>query len=312
MRIRSMRRSHPTILRLDPGLASLIWRAAVTVVSNHHDHYPVDVRRTSKSRTKSFARILKAFVRDPLVTWRAIPGEIRQMHGTPRYGAHDVDPAWDERLHSMLGVAWPCPEAESLTATLEDVSDRLALHGITPGRCTYGNYSDADTSLCKAIWCAIRHVRPKVVIETGVAHGVSSQVALEALATNKYGRLWSIDLRHPFHADLHSQTGIAVAERRRAGWGYVQGRSRQRLPHLIAEVGRVDLFIHDSLHTARNTLFEMDEAAAAMFSGGLMLIDDIFEHDGFKKFAARHPEYDTIICQPGDGFGAFGIALKVG
>jgi hypothetical protein len=54
----------------------------------------------------------------------------------------------------------------------------------------------------------------------------------------------------------------------------------------------------------------MEQAAAVMAANGVMLIDDIFQHNGFRKFATRHPEYCTIICQPGDGLGAFGIALK--
>jgi hypothetical protein len=32
------------------------------------------------------------------------------------------------------------------------------------------------------LWCTVRHARPDVVIETGVAHGISSRVLLEALS----------------------------------------------------------------------------------------------------------------------------------
>jgi len=75
----------------------------------------------------------------------------------------------------------------------------------------------------------------------------------------------------------------------------------------------VELFIHDSLHTAENTLFEMEQAASAMPKGGVMLVDDIDSHAGFTTFAERHPEYRTIICPDADRNtkeGMFGIAVN--
>jgi cephalosporin hydroxylase len=69
------------------------------------------------------------------------------------------------------------------------------------------------------------------------------------------------------------------------------------------------MFIHDSLHTARNTLFEMERVAKVMAAGGIMLIDDISSHDGFSSFARRHPEYRTIVAPSDDRIGLFGIAV---
>ena len=148
------------------------------------------------------------------------------------------------------------------------------------------------------------------MIETGVAHGVTSQIVLGALRQNDLGHLWSIDLPFPFDHRLHGETGIVVTDACRARWSYLEGSSMQRLPRLVAEVGHVELFIHDSLHTAKNTLFEMEQAASAMRTGGFMMVDDIHSHIGFNTFAKRHPEYQTIICPSADRNGMFGIALN--
>jgi hypothetical protein len=78
----------------------------------------------------------------------------------------------------------------------------------------------------------------------------------------------------------------------------------------VKNVGNVDLFIHDSLHTFKNTLFEMEQAASVMPPGGVMLIDDIRSHDGFLTFAKRHPEFKTILVSTLDGIGAVGIAVS--
>jgi len=93
-------------------------------------------------------------------------------------------------------------------------------------------------------------------------------------------------------------------------WSYLEGTSKQRLPRLVAEVGQAGVFIHDSLHTAANVVFEMEQAAKVMTPGGVMLVDDIKTHEGFATFTRKHPEYATIICPSGDKIGMFGIAIK--
>ena len=154
------------------------------------------------------------------------------------------------------------------------------------------------------------HTRPGVVIETGVARGVTSRVVLEALQENERGHLWSIDLPYPFDHQMHGQIGAAVTDTCRARWSYLEGPSSERLPPLVAEVGHVDMFVHDSLHTARNTIFEMEQAASAMPLGGVMLIDDVSTHKGFADFAGRRADFRTIVCPSADRKGLFGIATN--
>jgi cephalosporin hydroxylase len=131
------------------------------------------------------------------------------------------------------------------------------------GRGTYGWYSDAEITLARAVWCTARHIRPLLVIEKGVAHGVTTRI-IQGMNMNDRGHLWSIDLPHPLDHRLHDQTGVAATDEFRPRWTYREGASRQQLPPVISKVGNVDLFVHDSLHTAKNTLFEMEQAASAM------------------------------------------------
>jgi len=270
----------------------------------------VPARRGSRDleRSQKIARLLRTFAADPGLVIRALPGELRQRHGRDQGLA--VDEAWEEHLHGMLGAAWPCPQARQIDEILADVGELLAARELSYGRFTYGYYSDGDKSLCRAAWCVTLHTRPEVVIETGVAHGVTSRILLEALRQNDRGQLWSIDLPFPFDHRLHADTAVAVTDACRPRWTYLEGSSKKRLPGLVAELGHVEMFIHDSLHTARNTLFEMEQAASAMPVGGVLLADDIGSHEGFAVFARRHPRYQTIICPSADRLGVFGIAVK--
>ena len=105
------------------------------------------------------------------------------------------------------------------------------------------------------------------------------------------------------------QTGVAVTDSCRSRWTYLEGASQQLLPPLVANVGKVELFIHDSLHTAKNTLFELEQAASTMPSGGVMLVDDIRGHNGFAAFSRRDPEFKTVLCSSADRAAGFGVAV---
>jgi hypothetical protein len=275
------------------------------------------------SRKQKIMRAVGALAANPVRVIRAVPGELQQYRrraeavqmADPEV-PYEVDEAWDEHLHHLLGAPWPCPLAAQLDQIMADIDALLAARGLGSGRLTYGWYSDAESSLCRAVWCAARHTRPEVVIETGVAHGVTSRVMLEALRRNDFGHLWSIDLPFPFDRRVQAETGAVITGACRSRWSYLEGSSSQRLPPLVAGVGHVEMFVHDSLHTAENTLFEMEQAASVLSPGGVMLVDDIGEsRDAFTTFTRQHPHYHAIICPASDRngiWGLFGIAVKAG
>lgn len=263
----------------------------------------------AQSRQQKIFRLMATFAAHPIGVSRALPGLMRQRHGTDQ--PHEVDEAWEEHLHTLLGAAWPCPHSQRADELVAEIGALLAAQGLGYGRYTYGCFSDADSSLCHAVWCTVLHTRPEIVIETGVAHGVTSRIVLEAMNQNDHGHLWSVDLPYPFDHRLHVQTGVAVTDACRPRWSYLEGTSRQRLPPLIAEVGHLEVFIHDSLHTPKNVVFEMQQAASAMAPSGIMLVDDVRTHEGFTTFTRQHPEYKTIICPSADRLGMFGIAMNV-
>ncbi|NUK24620.1 class I SAM-dependent methyltransferase [Streptomyces lunaelactis] len=221
---------------------------------------------------------------------------------------YDVDEAWEPHLHGLLGMPWPCPERQRAEALWEEAAGELRGRGLEFGRHTYGQYSDADLSLARAVWCTVVHLRPDVVVETGVARGITSRIILEALEDNGEGHLWSVDLPHPFEREIGAQTGAAVPRHCRERWSYIEGSSRRRLPHLLRRLGKVDVFVHDSLHTARNTRFEMDRIGRVLTPGGVMLIDDISTHQGFAVWASKASGARTLVCPSADGEGLFGVA----
>jgi hypothetical protein len=260
-------------------------------------------------RGSKFERFLRAVLANPVEAALFIPERISVRHDYP--ARYEPDSDWEARHHSWLGAPWPCPERTKLDLLWREVASELRAQGLQFGRQTYGEYSDAEISLARAAWCTVLHQRPSVVVETGVARGLTSRIVLEAFKRNDRGHLWSIDLPHLFEKNLHAQTGAAVPDSLRARWSYIEGSSRRRLPSLLRSLVQVDLFIHDSLHSARNTRFEMEQTLSALIPGGIMIIDDISTHQAFANFAQDFPSLETIVCPHSDRAGSFfGLVRK--
>jgi hypothetical protein len=242
--------------------------------------------------------VLSALLSDPIEVALYLPEAVSERHAS-RVG-YVIEEAWEARLHAMLGVPWPCPERATAEELWHEVETELRTQGLAVGRYSYGGqFSDGDPSLAAAVWCAVRHLRPGAVVETGVARGVTSRFVLEALDRNGAGHLWSIDLPHLFDAGVHADTGAAVPAACRDRWTYVHGSSRRRLRALLAELGPVGVFVHDSLHTARNMRFEMDEVWKVLAPGGVMIVDDVY-NQSFREFTAE-AGCQSMVCRAGDG-----------
>jgi hypothetical protein len=162
---------------------------------------------------------------------------------------------------------------------------------------------------------------PSNVVETGVARGLTSRVVLEALHRNGFGHLWSIDLPPALDRHQVNEIGIAVPKRLMDRWTYIEGSSRRRLPALLSKLGKIDLFIHDSMHTEDNVSFEMKLAFGVLRPGGAMIVDDIDLNRAFYDFAQRPDPKYTVVCQSEpleldvcrlrfENTGLFGIVLK--
>jgi len=237
-----------------------------------------------------------------LAEWRENTG--------PRWSYRTGDDA-EARLHRLLGAPWPCPEAAAFAGVWAETLDGLRDRGLAVGRGAFGGWDDADPGLARAAWCLARHRRPEVVVETGVARGLTTRVLLEALERNGTGRLWSIDLAPLLEHDLADETAVAVPERLRGRWTLLRGSSRRCLPSLAGGLERIDLFVHDSMHTARNVRFELDQVWGGL-RGGAALVDDVERNAAFGRFSRAHPEADALVCRADDGRALFGCLLRDG
>jgi hypothetical protein len=216
---------------------------------------------------------------------------------------------WRTPLHAALGAPSPCPVAAEFGDLWEKMIADLTAAGLRVGLASYGGWNDGDRAFSEAIWCIVAHIRPQRVVETGVAHGLTSRVILQGLERYGAGRLWSIDLP-AVDSVLHPEIGMAVPQDLRSGWTYISGTSRQRLPHLLSELGTIDLFVHDSLHTGRNTRFELDSAWPVIRPGGAAVVDDVDHSPAFHAFARQARPAESLVAQHVTGAGLWGLAIR--
>ncbi len=222
-----------------------------------------------------------------------------------------VEPDWERRLHEMLGVPWPCPEHAPFELVWAAAKQTMAEHGMRVGRANYGDDDDADPGLARTLWCLVSHLRPGNVVETGVAHGLSSRIMLEALQRNGEGRLSSVDLPAMTILERREEIGAAVTSELRDRWRYLEGSSRRRVVPLLRQLGEIGLFVHDSMHSTRNVRWELKQAWRALRPGGFVVVDDVDFNWGFEQFLGAGEDRKPLWCMADDGQRVFAVAQKI-
>ena len=146
-----------------------------------------------------------------------------------------------------------------------------------------GNLSQ-DYSEKETLYTITRIRKPDIVVETGVAQGVSSTFILQALEDNGRGQLYSIDLPPTgrrladgmaYTMPSGKQSGWMIPNSLRHRWHLILGETSKELLPLLQQLGEIDIFLHDSLHTFENMRFEYETAWPFIAKDGLLLSHDV-------------------------------------
>lgn len=266
-------------------------------------------------------RMARALVRDPADLWDTLRDRLAQRHesGRPPYIV-EADKNWETNLCALAGAASFSGAIGEFHALWPEVVATAEARGLKVGPESFAGFNDGDRALTRAIYCLVRHGRFAKIVETGVAHGFTTRFILEAIARNGCGHLWSID-RPPLDPAMRNRVGVAARPCAGDRWTLIRNSSRRALPGLLQEIGPIDLFIHDSLHTERNVSFELGEAWPALKPGSIAVIDDIDSNWGFESFTKTHKDFRALVCEAEpvrpderrfNGKGLFAILFKHG
>ncbi len=109
------------------------------------------------------------------------------------------------------------------------------------------NIMSADLYAKKILlqYATIRAFAPDIILETGVANGVSSSYLLLALEKNRRGKLYSVEVGDSRYLPPGKPIGWIVPDRLKSRWNLRIGDSRELLPKLLAELSPGGLLISD-------------------------------------------------------------------
>lgn len=154
-----------------------------------------------------------------------------------------------------------------------------------------------------------KEIKPEIIIETGVAYGVSSSYILQALNENKKGQLISIDsIFRPWQTE--EMIGSAIPTSLKSRWDLCVGSSDNLLDNIFQKYSQVDIFLHDSLHTYQNMMFEFKKSWPYIKSNGYLLSDDILENNAFYDFCNTLKKKPSLLYQRLQPVSLMGIIQK--
>jgi hypothetical protein len=212
-----------------------------------------------------------------------------------QYISQEAKDVW-LRLAQMFSLG----EEEDDLKIIEDIKEAIkfrmkTLEQVAP----FTTRHHGDFSLAKTCYMACRILKPSVVIETGVAYGVTTAYVLKALELNGKGRLYSIDLP-PLGKNANAYVGYLVPESLKERWVLHRGVSKRLLPKLLPHLGKVDVFIHDSLHTYWNIRRELEIVTPYLNRPAVVIVDDVQGNRAFSEWVEKvEPAYWTTFREEG-------------
>jgi predicted O-methyltransferase YrrM len=137
------------------------------------------------------------------------------------------------------------------------------------------------------VYFLVRHLRPEVVLETGVAAGYTSQAILAAMERNGRGRLYSSDFPY-FRLDAPEQyVGFLVDDELRHRWRLGLNGDRANLAEFLPEIDRIDLVHYDSDKSVEGRQFVVDAIHDKLAPDAVLVMDDIEDNTFFRDWVTR-------------------------
>jgi len=161
------------------------------------------------------------------------------------------------------------------------------------------------------LYFLVRKVKPKIVVETGVAAGWSSLSILRAFQKSGFGKLYSSDFPYFRLNQPENYIGIVTKkEKNLLSWDLDVSGDRVALPSIKSKVGRlkIDFFHYDSDKSYSGRSMAFNVLKGKLSKNAIIIFDDIQNNMHFHDFVKNeHLPYNVLEFE-----GKFiGIASKL-
>jgi predicted O-methyltransferase YrrM len=158
----------------------------------------------------------------------------------------------------------------------------------------FPSFYDSGSRLLELLDALVDTFHPDVILETGVAHGLSSRTFLEAFERGRASNPRYEPQLHSVDVDPRTKTPDLAANAR---WHFHLLTSKADLDSVFREVGPLDLFFHDSDHGYGNQMAEYELAWEFLKPGGFLVSDDISWSNAFRDFCRKHKLRPLILSE---------------
>jgi len=193
--------------------------------------------------------------------------------------------------HAPAARLWAASQAQPLESFLSELDAELwnetqefarAFRDRARLRLSQANVSMGGGGAWPLLYFIVRHLRPSVVVETGVAAGWSSAAILGALEHNENGELHSSDFPYFRLEDPEPHIGLLVPPELKSRWHlYLKGDDRN-LSEIARAVTHIDLVHYDSDKSYIGRRTAMERIRRLIHPGTAAVFDDIEDNFHFR------------------------------
>jgi len=160
---------------------------------------------------------------------------------------------------------------------------------------------NAEKQLFTLLYAVVKAKNPKVVIETGVANGITTNAIMKALElSNNNGELHSFDI-------LQETSKAYIGKGK---WNFHLLNPKNTYKQIVKEITKLpkaDIWVHDSNHGYRWQKFEYLLALKSLNTGGILISDDVDASSAWGELSKTHFRKSFIVF---DSRKFIGIAIK--
>ncbi len=221
---------------------------------------------------------------------------------------YDLEPLNLEHLAWFVADLARCDVGDARQAIEEirtDVALRTHLEQAA-GTSDRRGLTDRQVRLGRRVgWYAlVRLLRPQHVVETGTDKGLGSCVLAAAVLRNGSGRVTTIDI-NPAAGSLITEPYASV----------IDLRIGDSLP-ILAGLGTVDFFLHDSDHSSEHEARELAAVSGRLSAQALVLSDNAHVTGELPRWAEQHGRrFSLFVERPTNHWypgGGIGVAAAIG
>jgi predicted O-methyltransferase YrrM len=188
--------------------------------------------------------------------------------------------SWHTSADTLVDLLFPSQGADELVHRGRGLAAEM-LATRPPSR--YPKHFTVRTETAALIYTMVRLIRPTMMVETGVADGLSTALTLAAMGENGHGNLHSIEIAN--------DVGALVTDRTRWTLHITFENNPAATARLIRSFAPIDVFLHDGDHRYPQQSVEYATAWAALRPGGWLVSDDVDYSYAFRERMITDPEF---------------------